>query len=287
MQGVRRHVLALDSGVGGLGIVRALRDAIPGVAVTYLADNAFRPYGDKPDAVLTGRLVGLVGGLVRAVAPDLVVIACNTASTIALAELRRAIPRPFVGTVPPVKWAASLSATRTIGLLATEATVGRAYVADLQRRFAPDCRLVARAAPGLVELAERQFVGGTVADAEVAAELAPLLDAEGGDAIDAVCLGCTHFGLLLPALRRVAPENIAWLDPAGPVARRTAELLGALPASASAPAPADRAFVTAPFAEQARFAAALRAYGFGGLDVFEVLDVLEAELVPEPVNARG
>lgn len=272
---MRRHVLALDSGVGGLGIVRALRDAIPGVAITYLADNAFRPYGDKPDAVLTGRLVELVGGLVRAVAPELVVIACNTASTIALAELRRAIPLPFVGTVPPVKWAASLSQTRTIGLLATEATVGRAYVADLQARFAPDCRLVARAAPGLVELAERHFVGEAIDDDAAAAELAPLLRAEGGEAIDAVCLGCTHFGLLLPALRRAAPGNIAWLDPAGPVARRTAELLGA--AAATGRAARDRAFVTAPFAGQARFVAALGPYGFDGLEMF----------APALVNAGG
>ncbi len=272
---MRRHVLALDSGVGGLGIVRALRDAIPGVAITYLADNAFRPYGDKPDDVLTERLVSLVGGLVRALAPELVVIACNTASTIALEKLRGAIRLPFVGTVPPVKWAASLSRTRTIGLLATEATVGRAYVADLQQRFAPDCRLVARAAPGLVELAERNFVGEDVADADVAAELAPLLDGEGGDAIDAICLGCTHFGLLLPALRRAAPENIAWLDPAGPVARRAAELLGALHAASPAREPADRAFVTAPVAGQARFAAALGAYGFDGLGIFEA-DLLNA-----------
>ena len=267
--------MALDSGVGGLGIVRALRDAIPGVAVTYLADNAFRPYGDKPDDVLTKRLVGLVGGLVRALAPELVVIACNTASTIALEKLRPAIALPFVGTVPPVKWAASLSQTRTIGLLATEATVGRAYVADLQQRFAPDCRLVACAAPALVGLAERSFVGDAVADAEVAAAIAPLLDGEGGDAIDAVCLGCTHFGLLLPALRRAAPENIAWLDPAGAVARRAAELLGALPAASPARAPVDRAFVTAPFAAQARFVAALAAYGFDGLGIFEA-DLLNA-----------
>ena len=251
--------------------MHALRDAIPGVAVTYLADNAFRPYGDKPDAVLTARLVGLVGALVRAVEPELVVIACNTASTIALEELRRTIPLPFVGTVPPVKWAASLSRTRTVGLLATEATVGRAYVADLQRRFAPDCRLVARAAPGLVELAERHFVGERVADATIAAEIEPLLAAEGGDAIDAVCLGCTHFGLLLPALRRVAPENIAWLDPAGPVARRAAELIGrASPLRACRTrAPVDQAFVTAPFVGQARFAASLLPYGFDGLGMFE------------------
>ncbi len=272
-------MLALDSGVGGLGIVRALRDAIPGVAISYLADNAFRPYGKKPDDVLTARLVGLVGGLVRTVEPDLVVIACNTASTIALAELRHAIPRPFVGTVPPVKWAASLSQTRTIGLLATEATVGRAYLRDLQQRFAPDCRLVAHAAPGLVELAERLFVGEEVADAAVAREVAPLFADEGGDAIDAICLGCTHFGLLLPALRRSAPENIAWLDTAGPVARRAAELLGALPAHAPRRPAADRAFVTAPFAEQARFGEALRAYGFDGLEIFE------AEAARSPLNA--
>ena len=272
------HVLAIDSGVGGLGIVRALRDAVPGVAITYLADNAFRPYGDKPDAVLTARLLDLVGRLVRAVEPDLVAVACNTASTIALADLRAAIPLPFVGTVPPVKWAASLSRSRTIGLLATEATVGRAYVRELQRRFAPDCRLLARAAPGLVELAEHRFVGGHVDPASVARELAPLLGGDDGGAIDAICLGCTHFGLLLPDLRRAAPAGIAWLDPAGPVARRAAELLLAAPPRRPARPPADLALVTAPVADARAFSAGLRAYGFPRFDMFEAA-------APIPVNA--
>jgi glutamate racemase len=156
---LRRSVVALDSGVGGLGIVAELRRAVPDVGVFYVADHGFYPYGSRSDGELVERMLSLVGAAVEEVSPDLVVIACNTASTIALPALRARFSVPFVGVVPPVKWAASLSRTRVIGLLATEATVRRAYVRDLQARFAPDCRLVAHGARGLADVAEAKFAG--------------------------------------------------------------------------------------------------------------------------------
>lgn len=269
----RLRVLAFDSGVGGLGIVRALRAAVPDVAVTYLADNGFYPYGSKPDAELVAHLRSLVRHAVARVRPDLVVVACNTASTLALAEFRAAMPEtPFVGTVPPVKWAATLSASRVIGLLATEATVGRAYLRDLQARFAPDCTLIAHGARGLADLAERRFVGETIAPEAITAEIAPLLAAEGGEAIDVVCLGCTHYGLLLPELREAGPKGVAWLDPAEAVARRAADLLGAIEAPPS-DAP-DLVLLTAPLAppREATYRAALRAYGFERIALLDALN---------------
>jgi glutamate racemase len=236
-------VLAIDSGIGGLGIVAAIRRAVPGVAVTFVADHGFYPYGRRSDAELTRRLIAIVGHAVAAHPPDLVVIACNTASTIALEALRATFGLPFVGTVPPVKWAASISRTRTIGLLATEATVGRAYVRGLQERFAPDCRLLAYGARTLADIAEARFAGQSVTAGAVEREVAHLFGGEGGEAIDAVCLGCTHYSLLLPELREAGPAHVAWLDPAVAVARRTKDLLdGLAPGSGSA---IDRALVTA------------------------------------------
>lgn len=266
--GVRRRVLALDSGVGGLGIVAALRRAVPGVAVTYVADHGFYPYGLKTDAALVERLLALVGDAVERCAPELVVVACNTASTIGLAALRARFGPPFVGVVPPVKWAASVSRTRTIGLLATPATVGRAYVRDLQERFAPDCRLLAYGARGLADIAEARFAGLAVDEGAIAAEVEALFGQEGGEAIDAVCLGCTHYGLLLAELRDAGPPGVAWLDPADAVARRAAELLGGMTATDSV-TDGDLALTTGEAVDLQRFAAGVAGYGFDGVGVMK------------------
>ncbi len=262
---VPRHVLAIDSGIGGLGVVGALRRAIPGVVVTYVADHGFYPYGQRTDGELTARLVSLVGRAIDARSPEVVVIACNTASTIALEALRTAFRVPFVGTVPPVKWAASISRTRTIGLLATEATVGRAYVRDLQQRFAPDCRLVAYGARGLADLAEARFVGRAEGGEAVEMALRGLFGQDGGEAIDTVCLGCTHYGMLMAELRAARPD-VAWLDPAEAVARRTTSLLAGMPL-AEGPG-LDVALTTRRSADPAALESAFARYGFGRVEVW-------------------
>lgn len=278
------RVLVLDSGIGGLGIASAIRRAVPEAGLTYLADHGWFPYGSRDADALAARLVRLVGLLSGRHAPDLVVIACNTASTAALAALRAAFPAlAFVGVVPPVKWAAARSRTRTIGLLATEATVGRAYVRDLRDRFAPDCRLVAHGAGRLAGLAEARFRGEKVTRDAVADELAPLFAAPGGDCIDTICLGCTHYGLLLDELRAAAPAGLEWLDPAEAVARRVAGLLdrpvapGAASGAAAAPG---RAYSTRlPDAAGARDA--LRSgFARAGFAPLLPLDMDEAALSP-------
>ena len=262
-------MLAIDSGIGGLGVVGALRRLIPGVVVTYLADHGFYPYGQRTDDELTARLVSLVGRAIDARSPELVVVACNTASTIALEALRATFRVPFVGTVPPVKWAASISRTRTIGLLATEATVGRAYVRDLQQRFAPDCRLVAYGARGLADLAEARFVGraegGAVVGGAVETALRGLFGQEGGDAIDTVCLGCTHYGMLMAELRAARPD-VAWLDPAEAVARRTTSLLAGMPLAEGPET--DVALTTRTPDDPAALERAFARYGLGRVEVW-------------------
>src|SRR5208283_2039663 len=130
--------LVFDSGIGGLGVAQQIRRLAPGQELIYLADNGFFPYGEKPDEVLLPHIVGLIGQAIAALAPQAVVVACNTASTIALPALRAAYGSlPVIGCVPPVKPAAAASASKVIGVLATAATVRRPYLSGLIETFAP------------------------------------------------------------------------------------------------------------------------------------------------------
>ncbi|PYD48066.1 glutamate racemase [Novacetimonas pomaceti] len=218
------RILAFDSGIGGLGIVRCLRNEIPDACIDYLADTAVFPYGEQPDDFLVSHIVALVGSAMERLRPDLVVIACNTASTLALDALRARYSLPFVGCVPPIKWAADLTHSGTIGLLATRATVSRPYLRMLQARFAPDRRLVAYGARNLADLAELAFRGRPVSDHAVLAEMEGLFSQPGGDAIDVVGLGCTHYTFLLDRFRRLGRPGIRWIDPAEAVSRQAARL---------------------------------------------------------------
>lgn len=222
----RPRVLAFDSGIGGLGIVGALRQRLPDAQIDYLADTALFPYGEQDDATLRQHILELISDAAARLQPDAVVIACNTASTLALSALRESNSLPFVGCVPPIRWAARDSRSRVIGLLATRATVGRPYVAALQAQYAPDCRLIAHGARHLADIAETVFRGEEVDPALIRRELAGLFEQPDGDRIDAVALGCTHYTFVTPALRAAAPSPaIAWLDPADAVARQTVAVL--------------------------------------------------------------
>ncbi len=266
------RLLAFDSGIGGYGIVAALRARLPRAAITMLSDNAVYPYGEVPDAALLARIEHVIEAGIAAVMPDAVVVACNTASTVALAALRTRFEVPFIGTVPPVKWAAALSRSRHIGLLATAATVRRPYLADLARRFAPDCTLVAYGARGLADLAEAAFRGDAIPQDAIRRELDGLFGQPGGDRVDVVCIGCTHYSFLLEALRRASPDGITWLDPAEAVARRTVDVLADL-RSGTGPATAPaRALFTAPPFDPARLRRRLAEFGYSGFSLLPVDD---------------
>jgi glutamate racemase len=226
-------ILVFDSGIGGLGVVAALNDLAPGLPLLYLADNAFFPYGEKSDEVLLPHLLGVIGEAIRRDAPEAVVLACNTASTIALPALRAAFSLPFIGCVPPIKPAAAASHTRTIGILATAATVRRPYLNGLIEQYAPDCAVLSLGTPNLAALAEDKFRG---AEVEVEPVIAPLFIQPGGERIDAIALGCTHYTFLLPEFLRLRPD-ISWHDPAPAVARQTMKIampLGLAPAPRAA-----------------------------------------------------
>lgn len=195
---------------------------MPDLVQSYLADDAFRPYGDKPEAVLRARIPALLESLYNRLDPDIVVIACNTASTTALPAIRAALDVPVVGVVPAIKPAAARSALRRIGVLGTPGTVQRDYVDGLIEDYADGCEVRLQGSVALVEQAERRLRGRSLDMAVIGSEIAPLF---AGEPIDAVVLACTHFPLLTDALAAAAPYPVTWIDSGDAVARRVEHVL--------------------------------------------------------------
>ncbi len=219
-----RPILFFDSGVGGLSIAGPARAALPSAPFVYVADSAGFPYGEKTENEIAGRVPALLGRLAERYRPRLIVIACNTASTIALPAVRAALDLPVVGTVPAIKPAAAMSGTRTIGVLGTRATVRQAYVDDLAARFAGDCRVIRHGSAELVELAEAKLRGETLAPESFAAVLSGLFGQEGGEQIDVIVNACTHFPLVEAELAAAAPHAVRFVDGGPGIARRIAFL---------------------------------------------------------------
>jgi glutamate racemase len=222
-----KRVLVFDSGVGGLSVFDAIAASGHALELSYAADNAWLPYGLKSDAELKSRVPALLTALVGHWAPDAVVVACNTASTIALDEIRAALLIPVIGVVPPIKPAAALTQTGTIGLLATPATVRRAYTDDLIARFAPDKTVVRFGSAALVEAVEQKLRGEFSDPSAITEAIDGLFSAQGGADIDVVAVACTHFPLLAAELAAAAPRPATWLDSGAAIARRVAQVLGA------------------------------------------------------------
>jgi glutamate racemase len=219
-------ILFLDSGVGGLSVLSAVAAALPTAPLVYCADSAGYPYGTKSEAEVSARVAGLLGRLSERLSPSLIVIACNTASTIALGFTRGVLGNvPIVGTVPAIKPAAERSVTRVIGVLGTEATVRQPYVADLSARYAADCLVLKHGSAALVDAAEAKLRGEAPDPQTLRTALDGLLSQPGGAALDTVVLACTHFPLLLPELAASAPRPLAFVDGAAGIARRCAHLL--------------------------------------------------------------
>ena len=216
-------ILFFDSGVGGLSVLEPTRALLPEAPIVYVADSAGYPYGKRSEAEIASRVPALLGRLVERFRPRLAVIACNTASTIALDHARSALDLPVVGTVPAIKPAAEISKSRVIGVLGTEATVRQPYVDNLAAEFAADCILIRHGSPELVELAETKLAGGNVSAEEVTAAAQPMFEAVDGDRIDTVVLACTHFPLLEDELRAAFPR-VAWVHGGPGIARRIAHL---------------------------------------------------------------
>ncbi|HVX91936.1 MAG TPA: glutamate racemase [Xanthobacteraceae bacterium] len=254
-------ILVFDSGLGGLTVFREIARARPDARLVYAADDAFFPYGDHGEAELVARVLAVMGELVPAHRPDLVVIACNTASTLVLPQLRAKFPVPFVGTVPAIKPACASSRTRRVSVLGTQATVAREYTKALIRDFAQGCEVTLVGSARLAAIAEAALREEPVDEAVISAEIAPAFVDEGARRTDTMVLACTHFPLLLDRLIRLAPWPVAFVDPAPAIARRVVDLIG--PASAAAQTGLAPAVFTSGRSPSPALARALARFGIG------------------------
>jgi glutamate racemase len=222
-------ILVFDSGLGGLTVLREIVKSRPDARYVYVADDAFFPYGHHGEHEIIARVVPLIGELIARHAPDLVVIACNTASTLVMSHLRERYQLPFVGTVPAIKPACAQSQTKRVSVFGTRGTVKREYTRALIRDFAQGCEVTLVGSGELPSLAEAALSGTEVSDAAISAELAPCFvgDREDPSArTDTVVLACTHYPLLMDRLVALAPWKVDWIDPAPAIARRVVDLLG-------------------------------------------------------------
>jgi glutamate racemase len=217
-------ILLFDSGVGGLSVLAELRAALPAAPVIYAADNGGLPYGTKTEAEVAARVCGLLGRMSERYRPRLICIACNTASTIALAMVRDVLAVPIVGTVPAIKPAAEQTRSGTIGLLGTAATIRQPYVDRLAADHAAGKNLLRFAASELVGAAEAKLRGDRVDPAVYARAAAGLRDQPGGAQIDTVVLACTHFPLVEEELAQAFGPGVAFVHGAAGIARRIVQV---------------------------------------------------------------
>jgi glutamate racemase len=222
-----RPILMFDSGIGGLTVLREARVLMPERRFVYVADDAAFPYGDWEEEALKARIVSLAGELIAEHDPGIFVIPCNTASTLALGDLREAYPQtPFVGTVPAIKPAAERTRSGLVSVLATPGTVKRQYTRDLISKWASKCHVRLVGSTRLAALAEAYMREGFVDEEAVRSEVAPCFVEQDKRRTDIVVLACTHYPFLVNRMRKTAPWPVDWLDPAEAIARRALSLIG-------------------------------------------------------------
>lgn len=219
-------ILTFDSGLGGLTVFKEVLALRPQATHIYAADDAGFPYGAWQPEALVARVEEVMAQLISNYHPDLVVIACNTASTLVLPHLRaRFGDTPFVGTVPAIKPAAQASRSHLISVLATPATVQRDYTHELIRSYAAHCDVTLVGAQNLASLAEAFMRGEAIDKATVRAEIMPCFVEKNGARTDHIVLACTHYPLLRDMFIELAPWPVTWVDPASAIARRADHVL--------------------------------------------------------------
>ncbi|WP_058970377.1 glutamate racemase [Type-D symbiont of Plautia stali] len=220
---LRPTVLVFDSGVGGLSVYDEVRQLLPDLHYLYAFDNEGFPYGEKSEDFIVDRVVAVVHAITQRFPLALVIIACNSASTVSLPALRERFEFPVVGVVPAIKPAARLTRNGVVGLLATRGTVKRPYTHELVAQFARECKIEMLGSAELVELAEAKLHGEEVELSDVRRAVQPWLRMK--EPPDTVVLGCTHFPLLRDELQMVLPEGTRLVDSGAAIARRTVWLL--------------------------------------------------------------
>ncbi len=221
-----------DSGIGGLSVVRALAAKHSGIAIDYCCDTKNFPYGTKSEDEVTNFVLEVVEKWKRKQPIDLLVIACNTASTVALKSVRASWDIPVVGVVPAIKPAAQKTQSKVIGLLATPATISRPYTHELISNFAQGIEVLTIGSSRLVAIAEEKLRGITPSIDEIKGIIAPFF-LNPAKKVDHIIIGCTHFSFLLDEFRMAIPWEISFVDPAGPVAERAFALLPQLTSTPS------------------------------------------------------
>lgn len=229
----------LDSGVGGLSVLREVRRTLPGEHLIYVADSAHAPYGDRDAAFIDGRVSAIADFLVARGAKA-IVVACNTATGIAVDGLRQRLHLPVVAIEPAVKPAAQLTRTGRIGVLATSRTLASERFRGLVTTHASGVDVLEQACPGLVERVEAGDFSGPETRVLVEGYVAPLRDA----GVDVLVLGCTHFPFLAPLIRDVVGSGVSIIDPSAAVARELARRLGATGLASSRTDGGDETFLT-------------------------------------------
>ncbi len=219
-----------DSGVGGLSVLREIRRAMPSEDLLYVADSGHAPYGDRPSDYIHDRSKAvaeyLVGQGVKAI-----VIACNTATVVAVEELRSWCPVPVVAMEPAIKPAVGITRSGVVGVLATSQTLASPSVARLCNEYGSAARILLQACPGLVEQVERAELDNAATRALLNEYLSPLM-ARGADTL---VLGCSHYAFLHDAIRAVVGGEVTIIDPSGAVARELVRRVGAAGGAADVP----------------------------------------------------
>ncbi|MFC0322755.1 glutamate racemase [Gallibacterium melopsittaci] len=215
-------ILFFDSGVGGLSVYREVKALLPHCHYLYCLDNACFPYSEKPEQFIEQRCVAICKKIAETQELDLIVIACNTASTIVLPAMRANFACPIVGTVPAIKPAAQKTVTKVIGLLATKGTITRSYVDDLINEYAQDCEVKRLGSTELVQIAEQKLHGKP---ADHFAVMRAVAEWRYEYELDTVILGCTHFPLLKAELKACLPQVSFFIDSGKAIAKRVASLL--------------------------------------------------------------
>ncbi len=218
-----RPIAVFDSGVGGLPYLQSLREYAPNEYFVYLADRANFPYGEKSDKELRQIIVESVGRFIEATDPKLMLIACNTASVVALEALRERFSIPFIGVVPAIKPAAETSARRSIGVLATRRTVEDPYTEELISRYASDCRVIRYAGVEIVELVELNYF--TTSEGEKIEVLKPAVEYFKSEEVDTLVVGCTHFIFVEELLQHMLDGSAKVIDSRRGVAQQTLRIL--------------------------------------------------------------
>ena len=221
-------VLVVDSGIGGLSILREARVVLPMQRFVYVGDDAGFPYGDWQEAELIEHIVALFERLLNKYQPDVAIVACNTASTLIMPALRERFDVPIVGTVPAIKPAAERTRSGMISVLGTPGTIKRSYIQNLINEFASDVDVNLVAASGLAQIAEDYMQNRDFDAARLLQEIAPCFQEVNGRRTDIVVLGCTHYPFLANQMRKLAPWPVDWIDPSEAIALQSRSVLDAL-----------------------------------------------------------